>query len=127
LRAHHEALEFRRAAAETRAIWARANAYVQEAPWTAVKASPEQAAVATRTALNLVRLSASVAWSIVPTLAGRVLASLGSVDPLPAWPTQVGRDLLAGQNGAIRALGSLVTKIGDAHVARLEARFGTRA
>ena len=31
LRGHHEALEFRRAAAETRAIWARANAYLQEA------------------------------------------------------------------------------------------------
>ena len=36
LRPHHEALEFRHAAAETRAIWARANAYLQEtAPWTA--------------------------------------------------------------------------------------------
>jgi methionyl-tRNA synthetase len=129
LRAHHEALEFRRAAAETRAIWARANAYLQEAaPWTAVKSSPEQAAVATRTALSLVRLSASVAWSIVPTLAGRVLASLGGSDPLPAaWPTQAGRDLLAGWSGPIRALGPLVTKIGDGEVARLEARFGTRA
>jgi methionyl-tRNA synthetase len=127
LRAHHEALEFRRAAAETRAIWARANAYVQEAaPWSAVKSDPARAAVTTRTALSLVRLSATVAWGIVPTLSARVLASIGVPDLLPVWPSQVGRDLLAGWNGPIHVLGPLVTKISDAEVARLEARFGTR-
>ena len=67
LRSHHDALEFRQAAAETRAIWARANAYVQEtAPWTAINSDPTRTAVVTRTALNLVRLSAVLAWSIVP-------------------------------------------------------------
>jgi methionyl-tRNA synthetase len=92
-----------------------------------VKSDPAQAAVVTRTALSLVRLSATVAWSIVPALAGRILASLGVTDPLPAWPTQAGRDLLAGWNGPIHVLGPPVTKISDAEVARLEARFGTRA
>jgi methionyl-tRNA synthetase len=130
VRAHHEALEFRRAAAETRAIWARANAYLQDAaPWTALKADPAAAAVTTRTALALVRLSAVVAWSIVPTLADRVLACLGAEDPLPSWPTRAGHDLLAGQGvcGPIRALGPLVTKISDDQIARLVGRFGRRA
>ena len=82
LRTHRQALEFRHAAADTRAIWARTNAYVQEtAPWTAINSDPARAAVGTRTALNLVRLSAVLAWSIVPTLAGRVLSALGEDAP----------------------------------------------
>ena len=84
---HHEALEFRRAAAETRAIWARANAYLQDAaPWTGFTSNPARAAVVTRTALNLIRLSAVVAWSIVPDIAGRVLAAFGEQDEIPRWP-----------------------------------------
>ena len=82
LRAQHEALEFRQVAAETRAIWVLANAYVQEAaPWSALNSDRAQAAVVTRTALGLVRLPAVLAWSIVPTLAQTVLAA-----PVPAWP-----------------------------------------
>jgi methionyl-tRNA synthetase len=126
LRTHHEALEFRQAAAETRAIWARANAYVQEtAPWTAINSDPARAAVVTRIALNLVRLSAVLAWSIVPTLAGKVLSALGEVAPIPPWPAQAGSglalDLHAGQ--PIGPIGPLVAKLGAADVARLSQRF----
>src|SRR6266540_5416890 len=87
LHAHHEALEFRRAAAETRAIWARANAYLQEAaPWAKRKHDPLAAAVATRTAFNLVHLSATLAWSIVPQLASTVLGLFGKETSVPPWP-----------------------------------------
>ena len=126
LRTHHEALEFRQAAAETRAIWARANAYVQEtAPWTAINSDPARAAVVTRTALNLVRLSAVLAWSIVPTLAGQVLSALGEDAPIPRWPEHAGSglalDLHAGQS--IEPIGPLVVKLGAADIARLSQRF----
>jgi methionyl-tRNA synthetase len=126
LRAHHEALEFRQAAAETRAVWARANAYVQEtAPWTAISSDPTRAAVVTRTALNLVRLSAVLAWSIVPTLAGKVLSALGEDAPIPPWPAQAGSglglDLHAGEQ--IGPIGPLVAKLDAADVARLSQRF----
>ena len=126
LRTHHEALEFRQAAAETRAIWARANAYVQEtAPWTAINSDPARAAVVTRTALNLIRLSAVLAWSIVPTLAGKVLSALGEDAPIPLWPAQAGSglalDLPAGR--PIGPIGPLVAKLGAADVARLSQRF----
>ena len=51
LRRHHEALEFRAAAAATRAIWDVANAYLQHAaPWTAIKSDRLRAAIVTRTA-----------------------------------------------------------------------------
>ena len=126
LRTHHEALEFRQAAAETRAVWARANAYVQEtAPWTAINSDPARAAVVTRTALNLVRLSAVLAWSIVPTLAGQVLSALGEDAPIPRWPEHAGSglalDLHAGQ--PIEPIGPLVVKLGAADIARLSQRF----
>jgi len=88
LRAHHEACEFRRAAAETRAIWSAANAYLQHAaPWTAIKSNPARAAVVTRTGLNLVRLSAVLAWSIVPALAQTVLGAFGDNEAIPLWPS----------------------------------------
>jgi methionyl-tRNA synthetase len=126
LRGCHEALEFRQAAAETRAIWARANGFLQEAaPWTAIKSDPARAAVITRTALNLLRLSAVLAWSIVPTLAQRVLSALGDEAHVPPWPKHPGRDLLldlrAGQ--PIGAIGPLVTKLSADDIARLSRRF----
>jgi methionyl-tRNA synthetase len=88
LRAHHEGPRFRKAAAEVRAIWHVANAYAAaSAPWTRLKSDPAGAAVALRTALNLLGVSARVAWAFVPTAAGRVLEALGEPDAaLPAWP-----------------------------------------
>jgi methionyl-tRNA synthetase len=81
LRTHHEALEFRHAAADTRAIWARANAYVQEtAPWTAINSDPVRAAVSTRTALNLVRLSAVLACRADARGQGLVRSRRGRAD-----------------------------------------------
>jgi methionyl-tRNA synthetase len=131
LRRHHEALELRQAAAETRAIWTRANAYLQEtAPWSAIKSDPARAAVTTRTALNLAHLSAVVAWSIVPTLAERVLSALGDHSPIPSlvppWPTQPAADLLhdASAGQPIEPIGPLVAKLTDADIARLSQRFG---
>jgi methionyl-tRNA synthetase len=126
LRACHERLEFRQAAAETRALWARANSYLQEAaPWTAIRSDPARAAVVTRTALNLVRLCAVVAWSVVPTLAESVLTALGDRTSIPRWPARPGHDLLQGTNAGhpITAIGPLVAKLTDADIARLSQRF----
>ncbi len=127
LRTHHESLEFRQAAAETRAVWARANGYLQEAaPWTAFRSDPARAAVATRTALNLVHLSATLAWSIVPTLAQKVLSALGDKTSIPPWPTQPDRNLLLdlGTERPIGAIGPLVAKLDASDIARLSRRFG---
>lgn len=88
LRNHHEGLRFRKAAAEIRAIWSLANRYAAaSAPWTRLHSDPDGAAVALRTALNLLGASARAAWAFVPTAASRVLEALGDPDAgCPAWP-----------------------------------------
>jgi len=88
LRAHHEALAFRKAAEEVRAIWKLGNAYLSEAaPWTAIKTDEVRAATIVHTGLNLVRIAALVAWPFIPFSAGEVLGCLG--EPV-AWPTSAG-------------------------------------
>ena len=55
--AYYEAREFRKAMAETRAIWAAGNEYpTQAAPWTHYKTDIDQAAIGVRYGLNLVAL-----------------------------------------------------------------------
>ncbi len=125
LRVHHEACEFRRAAAQTRAIWSAANAYLQHAaPWTTIKSDSARAAVATRTGLNLVRLSAVLAWSIVPTLSETVLHAFGDDDAVPSWPSLPCGPLLDGCRGKrVLRLGPLVPKITRENASHLAARF----
>ncbi|MGL3211423.1 class I tRNA ligase family protein [Bradyrhizobium sp. BR 1433] len=126
LHRHHAALEFRAAAAATRAIWDTANAYLQHAaPWTAIKSDPARAAVITRVGLNLVALSATLAWSIVPHLAARVLGALGQSDAVPRWPTGPLVPLLdRGAGTPVARLGPLVEKITPERASQLTARFG---
>jgi methionyl-tRNA synthetase len=126
LREHHLALEFRRAAAETRAIWGRTNAYLQDAaPWTVFTSNPARAAVATRTALSLIRLSAVLAWSIVPGIAGRVLDAFGARAGVPRWPERVADDVLSNAQAGLplAPIDLLVKKIDADHLAQLETRF----
>jgi methionyl-tRNA synthetase len=72
-----------------------------------------------------VRLSAVLAWSIVPTLAGRVLSALGEDAPIPPWPTQAGSDLLQDlpADRPIGPIGPLVAKLDATDIARLSRRF----
>jgi len=126
LRRHHEALEFRAAAATTRAIWDAGNAYLQHAaPWAAIKSDPDRAAVVTRTGLNLVSICAVLAWSIIPDLSGRVLRAFGRNDAVPRWPDGPLAALLDGGAGTpVARPDPLVEKITPERAAHLTARFG---
>lgn len=126
LRRHHEALEFRAAAAETRAIWSEANAYLQQAaPWVAIKSDRARAAAVTRTGLNLVRLSAVLAWSIIPELSERVLHAFGCGGSIPDWPTGPCLELLDNHaGGTVAKLAPIVVKIDPDKAAHLAQRFG---
>ena len=126
LRRHHEALEFRAAAATTRAIWDAGNAYLQHAaPWAAIKSDPDRAAVVTRTGLNLVSICAVLAWSIIPDLSGRVLRAFGRNDAVPRWPDGPLAALLDGGAGTpVARPDQLVEKITPERAAHLTARFG---
>jgi methionyl-tRNA synthetase len=126
LRGHHTSLEFRAAAAATRAIWDTANAYLQHAaPWAAIKSDPIRAAVITRTGLNLVVICATLAWSIVPHLSERVLRAFGRGDPVPRWPNDPLSALLdSGAGTPVAQLGPLVEKISPEKADHLVRRFG---
>jgi methionyl-tRNA synthetase len=129
---YYEAMEFRKAAAETRAIWAAGNEYITKAaPWTAYKTSVDQAAVGIRTGLNLVALFGIIAQPIIPETARSILDALGvpegnrSLDPskLGAGGYPALLDALP-RNMPISVPPQLFTKIEDTHVADWTARFG---
>jgi methionyl-tRNA synthetase len=125
LRSHHEACEFRRAAAETRGIFSTANRYLQyAAPWTTIKSDPSRAAIVTRTGLNLVRLSAVLAWSIIPALSETVLHAFGDDDAVPSWPSAPCGPALDGHQGKrVLRIEPLVPKITGEKASHLAARF----
>ena len=130
--AHYEAMEFRKAAAETRAIWAAGNEYITKAaPWTAYKTSVDQAAVGIRTGLNLVALFGVIAQPIIPDTARKILDAIG----VPEGNRSLDMSKLAasGYSALLDALPrsmtiavppQLFTKIEDAHVADWTQRFG---
>jgi methionyl-tRNA synthetase len=124
---HHEQMEFRKAAAELRAIWVAGNEYLQvAAPWTAIKTDTEKAAVGVRTGLNACALFAILAQPFIPDAAKVVLDALGVPEKNRMWPG-------AGDAGVWDALPRglkidppevLFKKIEDADVAAWAERFG---
>nr|WP_314528895.1 methionine--tRNA ligase [uncultured Brevundimonas sp.] len=119
-----EAMEFRKAAVAIRAAWVLGNEYLQvAAPWTALKADRDQAAVGVRTGLNLVALFARLAAPILPFTAPRIAASVGADDL--SWPG-ADEDLLnvLPIGGKVEAQGVLFAKIEDAQVTEWSERFG---
>ena len=92
---HHEAIEFRRAAAETRAIWAAGNQYLQRAaPWSAISADAPAAARSLRTALNLACLAARISAPFLPYTAQMILDAFGVADSPLRWPAMPAAALL---------------------------------
>ncbi|MBI1358679.1 MAG: methionine--tRNA ligase [Alphaproteobacteria bacterium] len=130
LQAHYEAMEFRKAAAETRAIWAAGNEYLTKAePWVKYKTSVEQAAVGVRVGLNLAALFGIIAQPVIPDAAGKILDALG----VPADKRMMGFGAATDYAGLLDALlhGLAITpppvlfaKIEDTQVAEWTERFG---
>jgi methionyl-tRNA synthetase len=121
-----EAMEYRKAAQAVRRIWVLGNEYLTEAaPWTAIKADRDRAAVVVRTGLNLVALFAAVTAPILPFTAATIAGSVGLTPPLP-WPDADGEKALSVlQPGApITVPEVLFRKIEDAQVAEWTERFG---
>lgn len=123
----HEDMEYRKAAAETRAIWALGNEYLAEAaPWTAIKTDEDRAAVIVRTALNMVAISAIIAQPFIPEAAKKVLDALGVPVENRNWPDAKDAGLLdalpRGMEFAVPEL--LFAKIEDDQVAQWTERFG---
>jgi methionyl-tRNA synthetase len=82
----YEAREFRKAMAETRAIWAAGNEYLtQAAPWTHYKSDVDQAAMGVRVGLNLVALFGVLAQPIIPDAAEKILAAMSIPEENRTW------------------------------------------
>ena len=129
---HYEAMEFRKAAAETRAIWAAGNEYItRAAPWTAYKTSPDQAAVGIRTGLNLAALFGLIAQPIIPETAKAILSAIGMPEDrrtldLRRLAPEGYADLLdlLPRNRSISTPPQLFSKIDDSQIADWSERFG---
>jgi methionyl-tRNA synthetase len=120
-----EAMEFRKAAQEMRALWVRGNEYLQEAaPWTAFKTDEVRAAVVVRTALNLVGLFARVALPVIPFTAQVIADAVG--EDIAAWPEADGRHELSRlkPGAALTTPDVLFKKIEDDQIAEWVERFG---
>ena len=125
LEGHWEAVDFRKAALETRAIWSEGNEYLQRAaPWAAVKTEPERAAATIRFALNLARLYAIVSRPFLPDSSDAILRALGIEAEALDWPSDVEAALSALPPGHDFAVpGNLFAKIDDAAREAMAARF----
>jgi methionyl-tRNA synthetase len=127
LRTCHEACEFRRAAAENAGHLERGERLSPARRAVDGHQDPTSRArrVVTRTGLNLVRLCAVLAWSIVPALSGTVLQAFGDDRAIPDWPSGPCELLLdRGAGTRISRLDPLVPKISREKADHLAARFG---
>ncbi|KCZ82968.1 methionyl-tRNA ligase [Hyphomonas adhaerens MHS-3] len=126
---HYETMEFRKAAAETRAIWAAGNEYLTKAePWVKYKSDVDAAAIGVRAGLNLAALFGIIAQPIIPGAAKKILDALNIPEEnrnFPAADADFAALLDALPHGmAISPPEVLFQKIEDAQVAEWAERFG---
>jgi len=118
-----EAIEIRKAAAELRGVWVAGNEYLQRAaPWAAFKTNPDQAAMVTRTALNLMGLYATVSEPFIPDASDAIKEALGWEIPWPVRAEDALKALPAGHSFAVPE--NLFKKIDDGERDMWEEKFG---
>jgi methionyl-tRNA synthetase len=127
LAAQFEAMEFRKAMAELRAIFVAGNEYLtRAAPWTHVKTDRARAAAAVRMGLNLVHLFGHLAWPVIPTSARVIHQAIQDAPEVIPWPDEAMAAFLDDLDHGmpIRAPEVLFAKISDEQIADWSARFG---
>ncbi len=127
---HYEAMEFRKAAAETRAIWAAGNEYLtRAAPWAAYKENPDQAAVGVRVGLNLAVLFGIIAQPVIPNAAKTILDALNVPEDRRSFAFGDASALIDAlpHGHVITPPDLLFAKIEDAQIEEWSGRFGGAA
>jgi methionyl-tRNA synthetase len=122
-----EAMEFRKAMGELRAIFVAGNEYLtRAAPWTAIKTDRAKAAAGVRMGLNLVHLFGHLAWPVIPTSARAIHEAIQLAPDIIPWPDQPMADFLddLDYDMAISPPSVLFAKVTDEQVAEWKARFG---
>ena len=121
-----DAMEYRKAAAELRGIWALGNEYLQDtAPWTAFKTDPKIAATSVRMGLNLIRLIAHISAPIIPFTSEKMLAIFDeSLDDL-FWPEDIAKTLAhLKPDTPFKQPEVLFTKVSDEDLEEWREKFG---
>jgi len=121
-----EALEYRKAAQDLRALWVTGNEYLQvAAPWTAIKTDRDRASVVVRTAINLVALYARLSAPFIPFSAAIIAEAVGEAG-VTTWPLASDASLLDSlpRGRTVRAPEVLFKKIEDDQVAEWKEQFG---
>ena len=124
---YFEAIEYRKALGELRAIWVAGNEYLtRAAPWTAIKTAPDRAAAGVRMGLNLVHLFAHLASPIIPATARKIHEAIQPAPELIPWPDEPMEKFLDSLEAGrpINAPDVLFAKITEEQVAEWKARFG---
>jgi len=124
---HFEAIEFRKASAELRAIWVAGNEYLtRAAPWTVIKADRARAAAAVRMGLNLVHLFGHLSWPIIPAAARTIHHAIQPSPDVIPWPDEPMAEFLDQLDGGqtIYAPEVLFAKITDEQIVAWIERFG---
>jgi methionyl-tRNA synthetase len=122
-----EAVEFRKALGELRAIWVAGNEYLtRAAPWTAIKTDRARAAVGVRMGLNLVHLFGHLCWPVIPEAAHKIHAAIQTAPAIIPWPEGPMGELLdqLEADQPIHAPDVLFAKITEEQIAAWKARFG---
>lgn len=123
---HYEEMEFRKAAAATRALWAIGNEYLTKtAPWSSIKTNTDRASVAVRTALNLIPLFALASLPIIPDTAEKMLKAVGMTLSKRDWPEKSnfnGLDILP-RGEKVNNPGPMFTRIDDEMLVKWNERF----
>ena len=125
-----EAMEFRKAMGELRAIFVAGNEYLtRAAPWTAIKTDRAKAAAGVRMGLNLVHLFGHLAWPVIPKSARAIHEAIQPAPETIPWPDEPMTEFLddLDYDMAIRAPDVLFTKVTDEQVAEWKARFSGAA
>lgn len=123
----YETRDFRKAMAETRAIWAAGNEYLtQAAPWTHYKTDLDQAAIGVRYGLNLVALFGIIAQPVIPEAATKILDAIGVPEDRRSWDFGEVKDLLGALpiGHSVAAPELLFSKIEEESVSDWTERFG---
>ncbi len=124
--AHLDDLEFRKAAAALRALWAEGNVYLESRePWKTVKVDRDRTACTLRTAINLVALIAVASEPWIPVAAATLRDAFVGVD----WFSLRLDDRLAGAalldpGDPIVPPGLLFQKVTPEQLAEWSVRFG---
>jgi methionyl-tRNA synthetase len=123
---HLEALEFRKATAALRALWAEGNGYLEiREPWKTIKVDRDRTACTLRTALELVAVCAVASAPFIPSTCTTLQAAFPSLnfegmrldESLPVATALV-------PDSAFKAHGLLFAKLDPTDLQAWEERFG---